>query len=159
MEREFALITLTTPPHLLLIFEIPSRRSVAQHLEVIFSGLQYARKVTVEEDVIEGVEATLIKDERGGDFRPGYRFVEGFSPGYLFLGDKYLVIGTTIDALREAVLVYKGQRPSLQDCSWYNDILAALQQEGGWTAYLNLDALHTVGESLSAFFHWLAIDL
>jgi len=159
MENDFALVTLTAPPDLLLFFEIPSRRSVAQHLDTVFSGLQAAGKVTIDKTIIEGVQATLIKDARGERFSPGYLAVERFSPGYLFLGNEYLVIGSTVGALKEAVLVYEGRSASLQEWSWYEEILSTLPQERRWTVYLNYSAFPTVDESLEAFLQWLATDL
>ena len=66
---------------------------------------------------------------------------EGLSPGYVFLGGRYLVFGFTLEALRAAIRTYQGRYASLKDSESYKQALSALPDDKGWIAYVNASAV------------------
>ena len=84
---------------------------------------------------IEGVDATLVDldDELGP---------AGLAPGYVVLDD-YVVVGTTLSSLRQAILVGKGDIPSLRESTAFSRPLEAV---GGSTDFLAFGNIRRIAQ-------------
>lgn len=130
LDGEFAVAGVGAYPDLLVILEIDSEQRVASELDSLLSRIKRTQyEMEIDHTVIENAQATLIRSE---DLQ-----YEGLSPGYVFLGGRYLVFGFTLEALRAAIRTYQGRYASLKDSESYKQALSALPDEKGWIAYAN----------------------
>ena len=100
------------------------------------SGLERIRSVLKDGGIefhvtdIEGVDAVVV--ELVGEQGPA-----GLSPGYVVLDD-YLVIGTTLTSLRQAVEVERGEVPSLRESPAFSRPLEAAGNSTDFMVYGNI---------------------
>jgi len=130
LDGKFAVAGFGAYPDLVVILEIDSEEQVASQLDGLLSRIKRTQyEMEFDHILIEEAQATLIRSE---DLR-----YEGLSPGYLFLGGRYLVFSFTVEALRAAVRTYQGRYDSLKNSESYKQALSALPHDKGWITYVN----------------------
>ena len=110
--------------HALLVSEYNDEAAATQKLEDLFSRLGTLEKVD-----LDGAEATVLD--------LGFPGVEGYQPGYVLL-DGRIVIGTTSEALRQAVAVRAGDIPALSAAPGYNRLRRAAGAPPGTVMFFSL---------------------
>ncbi len=129
-------------PDVLVLFEVSDTSAVQGHLTTIISGINTqipnpAEQLQTSSTSIEGVSATMITNEAIA--------ASGNSPGYLFLdttdGTHYLVIGSTTDALTEAVKASQGSIASLDEAEEYQGVLSLLPDTKSSLSYFNITGI------------------
>ena len=93
---------------------------------------------------IEGVDAVVVELDDG-------QGPAGLSPGYVVLDD-YVVIGTTLTSLRQAVEVERGDVPSLRESPVFSRAMGAAGNSTDFMVFGNIrriaqEAIHQLGET------------